>query len=1103
MKNTWALRIPAVFVFIVFTAAFVFGQAVNNAQIHGRVTDAGGAAVAKALVKVTQTASGLVRTATSDSEGGYSLPYLPVGPYQLEVSAPGFQDYIQKGIILQVGQDVQVDVSLPTGGVAEKIEVDANAEMVETRETSVSTVIDQRRIVDLPLNGRQASQLIMLSGAATNPPLTGNDLLSSKNYGNGLNNSSVAISVAGGQETSTSYLLDGGDHNDAFSNVNLPIPFPDALQEFSVQTSTLSASYGLHSGAVVNFVTKSGTNGFHGDAFEFLRNGAVNAKHFFTPPGKADDTLKRNQFGGTLGGPILKDKLMFFGGYQGNRVRQAPPTTNVVVPTAQVLAGDFSKIESAGCQSNGTARTIKDPVTKAPFPNSFVNPTRFNAQALALLNLVPITPDPCGRLNIGIPTTGDEDQAIGRVDWIAGKKQSIFGRYYIASFNDPAIYDGKNLLTTTKAGQVSRAQSLTLGDNYTLRSNMIDSLHITGTRLRIDRGSPANMPNFNDIGVNIPNPVTNAMVVSVTNYFNIASGTATPGHFNDNAFQIANDVQWVRGAHQVAFGVDWIHYQLNELSNFQSNGQFAFSGQATGDGLLDLLLGLPRTFAQGNPEEENWRQNYWGAYIQDSFRVRKNLTVNAGLRWEPYSPAQDKFHRGSHLDPALFAAGVRSQIFPNAPPGLFFCGDPQTPCAYTNRHLANFSPRFGVAWDPKGDGKQTIRAGYGLFYDNPEIFYFDRFADNSPYGSGLSLSSPAGGFTDPYQGLTVPHFPLTFPTSAATAVFPNAGVYVNVPLNLHPTYVQQWNLSMERQVGQNWLLSATYLGNKTTHLWIGYEANPAVFIPGTCGANPCSTTSNTNARRVLALINPTTGALFSSISQTTDGANASYNGLLLSANHRFSQNYTIIANYTYSHCISEGDFAGELSNSRLIQNSSNLASERGNCGFDRRHIFNISFVVSSPKFQRRFLQAVFGDWQLAGILTHYSGSWFSVLSGNDNSLSGVGKDRPNVVGNPNLTNPTVQQWFNTKAFVANAAGTFGNSGRDILEGPGFFTLDPTLSRNFRIREHQMLQLRWEAFNALNHPNFNNPVATFTSSQFGQITTTGDPRVMQIALKYVF
>jgi len=230
MKNTWALRIPAVFVFIVFAAASVFGQAVNNAQIHGRVTDAGGAAVAKALVKVTQTASGLVRTATSDSEGGYSLPYLPVGPYQLEVSAQGFQDYIQKGIILQVGQDVQVDVSLPTGGVSEKIEVDANAEMVETRETSVSTVIDQRRIVDLPLNGRQATQLILLSGAATNPPLTGNDLLSSKNYGNGLNNSSVAISVAGGQETSTSYLLDGGDHNDAFSNVNLPVPFPDALQ---------------------------------------------------------------------------------------------------------------------------------------------------------------------------------------------------------------------------------------------------------------------------------------------------------------------------------------------------------------------------------------------------------------------------------------------------------------------------------------------------------------------------------------------------------------------------------------------------------------------------------------------------------------------------------------------------------------------------------------------------------------------------------------------------------------------------------------------------------------------------------------------------------
>ncbi|MGH9829705.1 MAG: TonB-dependent receptor domain-containing protein, partial [Blastocatellia bacterium] len=398
-------------------------------------------------------------------------------------------------------------------------------------------------------------------------------------------------------------------------------------------------------------------------------------------------------------------------------------------------------------------------------------------------------------------------------------KQTIFGRYFYTNFSDPAIFDGKNILTSIKAGQLSRDQSLAIGDTYAINSRLVNSLHLTGTRLAINRGSAPNMINPQDLGVNVPTPVQNALVVSVSGYFNVASGTATPGHFNDNAFQVADDIDWMHGAHQLSFGANWIHYQLNEISNFQSNGQFAFSGQATNDGLLDMLLGLPRTFAQGNPEEENWRQNYWGLYASDSYRVKPHLTLNAGVRWEPYFPAHDKFNRGSHFDPAAFAAGTKSAIFPNAPPGLFFCGDPQTPCTYTNRHLANFSPRLGLAWDIGGKGKETVRAGYGLFYDNPEIFYFDRFADNSPFGSGISLSSPAGGFTNPYQGQTVPAFPLPFPHSAADAFFPKNGVYVNVPLDLHPTYVQQWNLSFEQQVGRNWLFSASYLGNKTTHLW--------------------------------------------------------------------------------------------------------------------------------------------------------------------------------------------------------------------------------------------------------------------------------------------
>ncbi len=1114
MKSRIFLVTMVVFTILAFTAVPVFSQAVNSAQIHGFVTDSSGAVIVGAQIKATQTTTGLLRIASSGSDGGYSLVNLPVGPYQLEVSASGFRNFLQNGIVLQVGGNPQINVTLSVGSVSQMVEVTADTSMVETRKTAVSEVIDQRRIVDLPLNGRQATQLVVLSGGATDTTLASNDLISSKNYGNGTNSTSVTISVAGGQVNGTNYLLDGGDNNDSFSNVNLPFPFPDALQEFNVQAGTSSARYGLHPGGVVSIATKSGTNQFHGDLFEFLRNGAVNAKHFFTPAGQSDDTLKRNQFGGTMGGPIIKGKLMFFAGYQGTWNRQAPPTTSVIVPTAAVLSGDFSTIDSAGCQSNGKARTIKDPVTGKPFANGFVNPSRFNPQALALLKYVPVSADPCGHLNIGIPTTGDEDQVIGRVDWLQSDRHTFFGRYFIANYSDPAVFDGKDILTSTKASQFSRDQTLTLGDTYTLTSHLVNSLHVTGTRLRIDRGTAPNLINFKDLGVNIPNPVANAMVVSITGYFNVASGTATPGHFNRNALQVADDIDWSHGRHQVAFGVDWIHGQLNELSNFQTNGQFSFSGQTTGDGLLDFVLGLPVKFAQGNPEEENWRQNYWGLYVNDNYQVRSNLTLNAGVRWEPYFPAHDKFNRGSHFDPAAFAAGTTSQVFTNAPPGLFYCGDSQTPCSFVDSHVPQFSPRVGVVWDPRGKGQETIRAGYGIFYDNPETFYFDRFADNSPYGSGISLSSPAGGFTNPYQGQTVPPFPLPFPTSSSNAYFPSAGVYISVPLNLHPTYVQQWNLSFQKQVGANWLFSASYLGNKTTHLWIAYEGNPAVYIPGNCGSKPCSSTSNTNQRRVLYLANPAAGAYYSNLTEPNDGANASYNGMLLSVNHRFSQHFTLLVNYTWSHCISEGDFTGELTNSRPMETPNNLAAERGNCGFDRRQLFNSSFVLSSPRFSRRAMQMLLGNWRLSSIISYSSGPWLNILTGTDKSLSGIGKDRPDQIADsstgscpgPNGTSipvGSVTCWFNTTAFAANAPGTFGNVGRNTIEGPSFFGFDTAVTRQFRIREQQRLQIRFEAFNVLNHPNFNGPNLTFTNSRFGQITTSRDPRILQFALKYVF
>jgi outer membrane receptor protein involved in Fe transport len=1137
------------------TAACVCGQAVNNAQIHGQIVDPSGGTVGGAQIKATQLETGVVRDTSSDASGIYNLPDLSVGPYQLEVIATGFQHYVQKGIILQVGQDVQINVALQVGKMTEEITVSADAVMAETRETSVSAVLDQRRIVDLPLDGRQATQLVTLSGAATTPTIIpNNDLVSTKNYGNGQGVSSVAISVAGGQVNGTNYLLDGGDNNDMFSDVNLPFPFPDAIQEFSVQTSTASARYGVHPGATVNIVTKAGTNSFHGDVFEFIRNNAVNATPYFDFAGGAD-TLKRNQYGGTLGGPILRDKLMFFAGYQGTQYHQAASTATAQVPTAAALTGNFSGLAGANCANEKL---------KAPYFNTTTDVLNsgytFNQQALNLLALVPAPDsptDPCGTVHYAIPNNYVENQGLGRVDWTINSRQSLFGRYFVSDYSNPPVYDGKDILTATKAGELARSQSLTLGHTYSISSALVNSLHVTGTRLALFRGSASNLPNFDTFGVNIPNPIANSLVASITGYFNVANGTATPGHFNRNVLQAADDMDWTVGKHQLTFGADLIHSRLNELSNQLTNGQFAFSGDITGDGLADFLLGLPKTFNQGNPEWENWRQTYWGLYAQDSFKVTPKLTLNAGVRWEPFSPAQDAYHRGSYFSDALYAQGTRSYVFPSAPPGLFYCYDPYTPCSYIKGHKADFSPRVGVAWDPRGNGRETIRAGYAIFYDNPEVFYFDRFADNSPFGSSISLNAPAGGFTNPYQGQTVPKFPTPFPTTADNTFFAN-GVYINIPQNLKPTYTQSWDLSIEKQLRANWLFTVTYLGNKTTHIWGGYAADAPVLLgPAVLTTDPrCTKTTllascvtNEAARQLLTLQNVmftpagqtkavNAGTYFSTISQASDIYNAEYNGVMFSANHRFSGNFTVLANYTYSHCISEYDFEGELaSGGRLVAGTNatgtgpdSLAEERANCSFDRRQVVNTSFVATSPRFSGAVARKLLSNWELSGLGEYQTGSYFTIFSAVDNSLTKVGNDRADIVPGVSPTSgtctvPVTLQvenvhsgtcWFNKTAFTTNALGTIGDSGRNSMLGPSYFTINTALVRSFPIRESLQLDLRFEVFNLLNHPIFNNPGAagqsTLTANgnqvaktNEGLITSTPQDtqRILQAAVKITF
>jgi hypothetical protein len=1081
-------------------------QAVAIAQVSGTVVDQSGSALVNAQVRMTQTETGLVRSTNTDAGGRYVLPNLPVGPYRLEASAPGFKDYIQTGMTLQVGNDVQQNITLQVGALTEKVEVMAATQMVETQTTAVSQVIDEKRINELPLNGRQATQLILLSGAAFQP--TGsNSMTGSKNYA-----SSTTISVAGGQVNGTAYLLDGGDNTDTMTNVNLPFPFPDALQEFSVETSALSPRFGTHPGATVNVVTKSGSNSYHGDLFEYLRNGNVNARPFFA---SAHDSLKRNIYGATLGGKIIANKLFFFGGFQGLRNRSQPPTITSFIPTPATLNGDFSGITSAGCQSNGRAIQLKDPITGQNYVNNQIPKNQLNTSALKLASsYLPVSNDPCGKILYGIPQTGDEDQVIGRVDWSHTANHTMYGRYFLAQFSNPSVYDGKNLLTTTQPGNLERVQSATINDTYSINPSMVNAFHATFSRRRDNRGPAANQIGPKDIGLNVFQKVPNFLLVTVTNFFSVGCGTCAPGHFNVNTFQFADDIDLIRGRHQIAFGVNVVRTQNNLISGFNENGTFTFNGNFSGSNLADFLLGRVNGFGQTNPTPDDLRQSIFGMYIQDSFKMNSRVTINAGLRWEPLFPNTDKYGRGTFLDPARFAAGQRSSVFPNAPVGLVFPGDKGFPRSLWERHLLNFGPRVGLAWNPHGDGRDSFRVGGAILFDNTELFFDERKTTNPPYGGSLTITNPAGGFSDPYL-----NFPGGSPFPSSGTFPAQAGVYIQMPRHTQPTYMAQWNASYQRQFAGNWLASVSYIGNKTTHLWVGSEINPAIFTPG-------ATTATTEQRRVLVLQDKVKGAAYGSINQADEGANAHYEALLLSVQHRFGHGFTLLTNYTDSVCISDFDFTGELGGSPNSQ-PFNRGADRGPCNFDVRHIFNLSMLASSSvKGSKPWVNRLLSNWQLAPIIRAASGRRFSVTTGTDNSRTGLNNDRPIQVG-PNayaadsvcpLSTTPCKRYLAPSgvAFLANPVGTFGNSGRNTLQGPGSLNVDMTLSRTFPIRERFRLEARFEAFNVINHANFDNPAGNLSSSNFGLITgqppspsaspllpSIGDPRILQFALKLHF
>jgi Carboxypeptidase regulatory-like domain len=1096
-------RLPLIAGLLVLSLVFAqraFAQEVANAQIHGTVRDATGAAVVGARIRATQIDTGHIQATASEADGNFLLPDLPVGSYMVEVTAPSFSRYLQTGIVLEVGQNVQINIPMAVGSVSEEVRVTADANMVETQETSVSEVIDQKRIVDIPLNGRQITDMVLLSGGAAAPPNGPSRVVTSHDYPN-----SAAISVSGGQINGNNYLLDGADHNDSHSNINMPFPFPDALEEFSVQTSGVSARYGLHPGSVINVVTKSGANSIHGDLFEFVRNGDLNARFY---PAVVRDSLKRNQYGGTAGGPILKNKLFLFGGYQETAIRTAPATSTAFVPTQQELNGDFTTEESAACQSTG-AKTLINPVTAAPYsPANMIPTSQFTKPSLALVALMPVSSDPCGKLIFAIPNPSNEYQIVSRMDWNLSKKNTVMARYFILDYSNPPIL-ANNILTTARAGSVQRAQSIVLGDTYTPTTNLASAFHLGFTRLAIHRNNPSNMPNMQALGSNVNTAAPNFIDLSVTSFFTVGGSSNAPANYIRNQWQYADDVDWVHGRNHYSFGGEFIAGQMDATNLTYGNGEFNFAALAqttaqkaasqAQNALADYLVGDVNTFLDSNLVVSGLRQKYVGAYIQDDLQF-KNLHIHAGLRWEPFLPEYDAGGRGNAFSLPNFIAGTRTSLYTNAPPGLLFHGDPGIPKAYTFGSYNTFAPRLGLAWDPTGSGKESIRASFGLFFDQPESYTNSVFALDAPWGNTITLTTPAGGLVNPFS--TYPGgnpYPIPVPPTASS-VFPTAASYYLLPLNAHHPYMEQYGLSLERQVGKDWVFDLDYLGNKGTHLRAGYEQNPSVYISGS--------TANTQARRKLTQLNTTYGPFYGSLPTVDDGVNTNYNALRVSAKHRFDHSYSILAVYTYSKCLQDTE---TLPNKIAVteSNPNNKYVDHGPCDFDLRNNFVASVIYDGFKFRNRALDLAAGGWRIAFVENINSGFPINPLAGSDVSLSGVGLDRPNRVPgiNPYIRNNATHQYLNPAAFTTAATGTFGNAGANSLVGPHYVDTDANLSKLFRTHEEQNLQLRFEFFDLFNHTNYGLPVASLSSATFGQIlassNTTSGGRILQLAAKYTF
>lgn len=1070
-------------------------QSRDTASVYGTVNDPQGAVIPAAAVTLTNVATGQTRTVGTGAEGTYVFTLVSVGSYTIEVENPGFQRFVRTGILLQTNENVRVDIELAVGAVTETVIVNALGSQVETRSATIKETVDARRVIELPLNGRNPADLVLLSpGVAAASGNTGERESRWRAPGQ------RAFTVNGSRNNNLRYTLDGGENMDTLVNLNMPFPFPDAVQEFSAQTSNMGVELGGSSGGVVNVTTKSGTNQFHGNGFWFVRNTTLNANDFFS---RQEDQLKRNQFGGTVGGPVVKNKLFFFAGYQKLLIRRGSADSRDQTLTAAERRGDFS--------SNSIPLFI--PGTADRFTNNTIPASQLSPAAQNLLALSPL-PDPDGFTRFQITQPEDQQQYIVRVDYIQNDKSNFQFRVFRSDRTTPFSSDPTNIHAARAAG-TSDSTNATLGHNYIFSPNLLAHSQFTASHHVADTATDFPFTTA-DFGIDLT-PNGNHTDITLENSGVNFSAPLHAIKFARTNFEWTQDWTWTRDKHNFVWGFQINRKRFNNNTQFHSSGFFRFDGHATGGpnaagfDRADFVLGRYSFFSQNSGEFEGRRGTQAGYYFGDTWRITPNFTLTLGVRYEPYRIFEDTEDRAQTFDLGNYQNGIQSEIFTNAPAGLLYRGDITPPGFGGGSRIGktvmrgdynNLAPRFGFAWDPFGDGKTSIRGGYAIFYDTPSLNALNDSNNVTPFSFAVDFDD--GLLDTPFLGrenlnlFPVIGFPsdIPFPAPVATIIVDN---------KLVTTDSQNWSLTVEREVLRDTRLRVGYVGTKGTHLKTEWDQNAPIY--------------NTNLtlaenRATIVARRPIVG--FQRISRWMNAMNSTYHSLQVSLNKRYSDGFTVSTAYTWSKTldfVSQNGFGGGNS----PQNPFDFFMNRGLSDRHRKHRFTTSFVWDLPSLDKTStpaaVKAVFGGWRYSGILTLQSGRPFNIFSAGD-PVAGAGRAFADISGSGDAVLDTgrskgakIEEYFDISRFSSAGPNQRGSLGRNVLIGPGYGNFDMSLVRGFPIRplgEAGKAEFRFEAFNLLNATHLANPRTGITNSNFGKITgTDGGPRILQLALKILF